>query len=94
MPFRRLAAVGKLFGPSATDIFLDIGVPEILDRGGGKLSARRNGPTAFLDRDGILNADHRDLNAVPRPALANLRIAWLSAAVSKAETFICQVWGT
>jgi D,D-heptose 1,7-bisphosphate phosphatase len=53
-----LAAAGSLRGTIAKGYFRDIGVPEDLDRADTELDALRGRRALFLDRDGVINADH------------------------------------
>lgn len=52
----RLAAENRLFGRPYPGYFIDIGIPEDLQRAKAELPHRRR-PTLFLDLDGVLNRD-------------------------------------
>jgi NDP-sugar pyrophosphorylase family protein len=52
--FPVLAQEGRLAGDIREGYFLDIGLPETLERGRRELLALRCRPAAFLDRDGVL----------------------------------------
>ena len=71
--FPRLAAEGRLAGAVRENYFVDIGLPETLQAHRPVLLNLRTRPAAFLDRDGILNADH---GYVHRPD----QVEWISGA--------------
>jgi D-glycero-D-manno-heptose 1,7-bisphosphate phosphatase len=56
--FPGLAASGRLVGRTYRGFFIDIGVPEDLQRARDNLTDYLRKPAAFLDRDGTLNQDH------------------------------------
>jgi D,D-heptose 1,7-bisphosphate phosphatase len=55
--FPRLVVEGELNGAVYGGLFVDIGVPDSLDRAQAAVAAWRRRPVAFLDRDGVLNVD-------------------------------------
>jgi len=72
--FPALAQEGRLMGAIREGYFLDIGLPETLERGRRELLGIRRRPAAFLDRDGVLNVDH---DYVHRPE----QVEWIPGAV-------------
>jgi D,D-heptose 1,7-bisphosphate phosphatase len=74
--FQALASQGRLLGRAFTGYFLDIGLPDTLAQAQREISAWRQRPCAFFDRDGTLNRDegytHRpeDLEFLPGAARA------------------------
>jgi D-glycero-D-manno-heptose 1,7-bisphosphate phosphatase len=72
--FPALAQQGQLAGDIREGYFLDIGLPETLERGRRELLALRRRPAAFLDRDGVLNID---LHYVHRPQ----QVEWIPGAI-------------
>jgi D-glycero-D-manno-heptose 1,7-bisphosphate phosphatase len=55
--FPRLARDGMLRGRICDNYFIDIGIPEDLERARSELPSRLIRPALFLDRDGTLNVD-------------------------------------
>lgn len=53
-----LAASGALRATMGTGYFIDIGIPEDLDRARSEMPARLHRRALFLDRDGVINVDH------------------------------------
>jgi D,D-heptose 1,7-bisphosphate phosphatase len=57
MVFPDLVNAGLLRGLAFDNYFVDIGIPEDLERARADLPARLRRPALFLDRDGVLNVD-------------------------------------
>jgi D-glycero-D-manno-heptose 1,7-bisphosphate phosphatase len=55
--FPQLAKEGLLRGQTFENYFIDIGIPEDLDRARADLPSRLTRPALFLDRDGVLNVE-------------------------------------
>jgi D-glycero-D-manno-heptose 1,7-bisphosphate phosphatase len=73
--FPALAQEGRLAGDIQQGYFLDIGLPETLERGRRELLSLRRRPAAFLDRDGVLNVDR---HYVHRPE----QVEWIPGAIN------------
>ena len=69
-----LARRGELLGTAAAGSFIDIGIPDDLERAQTLLPAYMKRRAAFLDRDGVLN---RDDGYVHRPE----QIVWVPGAM-------------
>ena len=72
--FPGMAREGKLHGIIGHGYFLDIGLPESLKKARQEVLALYHRPAVFLDRDGVLNADHA---YVHRPD----QVDWIPGAV-------------
>jgi D,D-heptose 1,7-bisphosphate phosphatase len=55
--FPRLVEMGQLEAALYDGFFIDIGIPEDLDRAQRELPAKMRRPAVFFDRDGVLNVD-------------------------------------
>ncbi|MEO5339396.1 MAG: HAD-IIIA family hydrolase [Magnetococcus sp. MYC-9] len=71
--FPHLAAEGGLFGKRYEGYFIDMGIPEDLQRAEQELPVWRRKPAIFFDRDGVINQDH---GYVCSPE----RFAWVTGA--------------
>jgi D,D-heptose 1,7-bisphosphate phosphatase len=71
--FPGLARAGLLRGIAFDGYFVDIGIPQDLERARTELPARLRRPALFLDRDGVLNVDRGYLHK-------NSDLEWLPGA--------------
>jgi D,D-heptose 1,7-bisphosphate phosphatase len=71
--FPVLAREGRLLGLVYDGYFLDIGLPETLERGRRELLTLRRRPAVFLDRDSVINVDD---GYVHRPE----QVTWIPGA--------------
>ncbi len=55
--FPELASAGRIIGCEFAGYFIDMGVPEDLERARRELPLRTRRPAVFLDRDGVINVD-------------------------------------
>jgi D-glycero-D-manno-heptose 1,7-bisphosphate phosphatase len=78
--FPSLATRGGIRGLEFDGYFIDIGVPEDLERAQNELPRRVRRPAVFFDRDGVLN---RDIGYLHRPE----QFEWLKGA--KAAVRLC-----
>lgn len=71
--FPELARAGLLQGMAFSGYFIDIGIPEDLERARAELPTRLTRPALFLDRDGVLNHDTGYLHKISD-------LAWIPGA--------------
>lgn len=72
--FPELASSGRIIGCEFHGYFIDMGVPEDLERARTELPLRSRRPAVFLDRDGVINVDR---GYVYRP----LEFEWIDGAI-------------
>jgi len=81
----QLAGAGRLAGRAYDGVFIDIGVPDDLERAQTLVPLTMRRPAVFLDRDGVLN---RDTGYPHRPE----QIEWIAEAPAAIKRFNDAGW--